>query len=124
MDVIVQNVVYFNLKGLFVCEGDMVVLLKVEKCIKNYILMIGGVDYKISVGLDDFMCKYLKFCCYVVQVDIFFYVNCKRLCYKKFCFGGWYVFVLCIGDYIYFSVIFLGFVVVGSDVMMDVMLGG
>lgn len=90
MDVTAQNVVYSNLKGLLACEGDTVASLKVEKRTKNHILMTGGADYKISAGPDDSRCKYLKSRCYAVQADTSLYVNCKRLRYKKFRFGGWY----------------------------------
>ena len=124
MDVTAQNVVYSNLKGLLSCEGDTVASLKVEKRTKNHILMTGGADYKISAGPDDSMCKYLKSRCYAVQADTSLYVNCKRLRYKKFRFGGWYAPALRIGDHIYFSAIPLGSVAAGSDATMDVMLGG
>ena len=115
MDVTAQNVVYSNLKGLLACEGDTVASLKVEKRTKNHILMTGGADYKISAGPDDSMCKYLKSRCYAVQADTSLYVNCKRLRYKKFRFGGWYAPALRIGDHIYFSAIPLGSVAAGSD---------
>ena len=69
MEVTAQNVVYSNLKGLLACEGDTVTSLKVEKRTKNHILMTGGADYKISVGSDDSMCKYLKSRYYAVQAD-------------------------------------------------------
>lgn len=124
MDVTAQNVVYSNLKGLLACEGDTVASLKVEKRTKNHILMTGGADYKISAGPDDSMCKYLKSRCYAVQADTSLYVNCKRLRYKKFRFGGWYAPALRIGDHIYFCAIPLGSVAAGSDATMDVMLGG
>ena len=124
LDVTAQNVVYSTLKGLLACEGDTVASLKVEKRTKNHILMTGGADYKISAGPDDSMCKYLKSRCYAVQADTSLYVNCKRLRYKKFRFGGWYAPALRIGDHIYFSAIPLGSVAAGSDATMDVMLGG
>ena len=118
MDVTAQNVVYSNLKGLLACEGDTVASLKVEKRTKNHILMTGGADYKISAGPDDSMCKYLKSRCYAVQADTSLYVNCKRLRYKKFRFGGWYAPALRIGNHIYFSAIPLGSVAAGSDATM------
>lgn len=124
MNVTAQNVVYSNLKRLLACDGDTVTSLKVEKRSKNSILMTGGADYKISVGSDGSMCKYLKSRCFAVLADTSLYINCKRLRYKKLRFGGWYAPALRIGDHIFFSAIPLGSVIAGDDATMDVMLGG
>lgn len=125
MDVTAQHIIYANLKDYLANEGDTVAALKVEKRTTNHLLMTGGADYKISASTDDpALCRYLKKRCYAVRIDSSLYVNCKRLRYNKFRFGGWYAPALQVNDKIYFSAVPLGSVVAGSDATMDVMLGG
>lgn len=125
IDVAAQDIVYSNLKDFLANDGDTVTTLSVERRTKNNLLMTGGADYKISVDSeDDPMCKYLKKRCYAVRVDTALYVNCKKLRYRKFRFGGWYAPALLIDGTVYFSAVPLGSVAAGSDATMDVMLGG
>lgn len=120
-----QDIVYANLKDYLANEGDTVATLKVEKRTKNHLLMTGGADYKISAGADNqSLCRYLKKRCYAVRVDSCLYVNCKKLRYNKFRFGGWYAPALQLNGKIYFSAVPLGSVAAGPDATMDVMLGG
>lgn len=124
-DVAAQNIIYANLKDYLAEEGDTVAVLKVEKRTRNHLLMTGGADYKISAGAaNQSLDRYLKKRCYAVQIDTCLYVNCKKLRYNKFRFGGWYAPALQLNDKIYFSAVPLGSVAAGSDATMDVMLGG
>lgn len=124
-DIAAQNIVYTNLKDCLANDGDTVAALKVEKRNKNNLLMTGGADYKISTAADNpSLCRFLKKRCYAVRVDTALYVNCKKLRYNKFRFGGWYAPALRLNDKIYFSAVPLGSVAAGPDATMDVMLGG
>ena len=126
MDVAAQNILYATLKDYLANDGDTVVALKVEKRSKNHLLMTGGADYKISADAtkNRSLCRYLKNRCYAVRVDTSLYVNCKKLRYKKFRFGGWYAPALQLNDKIYFSAVPLGSVAAGPDATMEIMLGG
>lgn len=124
-EVAAQSIVYANLKEYLANDGDTVATLKVEKRNRNNLLMMGGADYKISaVGDNQSLCRFLKKRCYAVRVDTTLYVNCKKLRYNKFRFGGWYAPALHLNDKIYFSAVPLGSVAAGPDATMDVMLGG
>lgn len=124
-EVAAQNIVYANLKDYLANEGDTVAVLKVEKRTKNQLLMTGGADYRITASGDNpSLDRYLKKRGYAVRIDTCLYVNCKKLRYNKFRFGGWYAPALRLGDKIYFSAVPLGSVVAGADATMDVMLGG
>lgn len=57
---------------------------------KNQILLMGGADYRVSVDDNPGLCRYLKSRCYAVRADSALYVNCKKVRYKRFRFGGWY----------------------------------
>lgn len=120
-----QNIVYSNLKELLVQDGDTLEALRIEKRTKSQILMTGGADYKLSVGANESMCRYLKKRCYAVRADSLLFVNCRKLRYKKFRFGGWYAPAMQVKGNIYFSVIPVGSVAASSSATtMDVMLGG
>lgn len=85
-----QQVVYANLKALVEGRGDTVTTLRVEKRSKNQIYLTGGGDYRIEADDNPGLCKYLKSRCYAVQVDTVLYVNCRKMRYKRYRFGGWY----------------------------------
>ena len=85
-----QQVIYANLKELVEDRGDTLSTLKIEKRSKNQILLMGGADYRVSVDDNPGLCRYLKSRCYAVRDDSVLYVNCKKVRYKRFRFGGWY----------------------------------
>lgn len=85
-----QQVIYANLKELVEDRGDTLSTLKIEKRSKNQILLMGGADYRVSVDDNPGLCRYLKSRCYAVRADSALYVNCKKVRYKRFRFGGWY----------------------------------
>ncbi|WP_294634556.1 DUF6563 family protein [uncultured Bacteroides sp.] len=99
-----QHVIYANLKELVEERGDTLSTLKIEKRSKNQILLMGGADYRISVDKNPGLCRYLKSRCYAVQSDSAFYVNCKKVRYKRFRFGGWYAPAMWVRGKIYFCV--------------------
>ena len=87
-----QQIMYSNLKELVEGRGDTVTILKVEKRSKNQIYLMGGADYRIEAKDNSGLCRYLKSRCYAVRMDTSLYVNCKKMRYKRYRFGGWYKF--------------------------------
>ena len=85
-----QQIMYSNLKALVEGRGDTVTILKVEKRSKNQIYLMGGADYRIEAEDNSGLCRYLKSRCYAVRMDTSLYVNCKKMRYKRYRFGGWY----------------------------------
>ena len=121
-----QNIIYANLKGLMTHVGDTVSVLRVEKRSRNQILLTGGADYRISVGVDESSEQRLKRRCFAVRDSSGnLYLNCRKLRYNKLRFGVWFAPALQLGDQIYFSAMPLGSAV-GSVFANDddVKLGG
>lgn len=98
-----QHVIYANLKELLEDRGDTLSALKIEKRSKNQILLMGGADYRISVDDNPGLSRYLKSRCYAVRSDSALYVNCKKMRYKRFRFGGWYAPAMWVQGKIYFT---------------------
>lgn len=98
-----QNVIYANLKELVEDRGDTLSTLKIEKRSKNQLLLMGGADYRISVDDNLGLSRYLKSRCYAVRADTALYVNCKKVRYKRFRFGGWYAPAMWVQGKIYFT---------------------
>lgn len=98
-----QNVIYANLKELVEDRGDTLSTLKIEKRSKNQLLLMGGADYRISVDDNPGLSRYLKSRCYAVRADTALYVNCKKVRYKRFRFGGWYAPAMWVQGKIYFT---------------------
>ena len=97
-----QQIMYSNLKALVEGRGDTVTILKVEKRSKNQIYLMGGADYRIEAEDNSGLCRYLKSRCYAVRMDTSLYVNCKKMRYKRYRFGGWYAPATWIRGKIYF----------------------
>lgn len=97
-----QQVIYASLKELVEDCGDTLSTLQIEKRSKNQILLMGGADYRISVDDNSGLCRYLKSRCYAVRSDSMLYVNCKKMRYKRFRFGGWYAPAMWVQGKIYF----------------------
>lgn len=93
---------YSNLKALVEGRGDTVTILKVEKRSKNQIYLMGGADYRIEAEDNSGLCRYLKSRCYAVRMDTSLYVNCKKMRYKRYRFGGWYAPAMWVKGKIYF----------------------
>ena len=112
--------IYANLKELVEDRGDTLSTLKIEKRSKNQILLMGGADYRVSVDDNPGLCRYLKSRCYAVRADSALYVNCKKVRYKRFRFGGWYAPATWIQGKIYFYAQPVGSVVnpVGFPMML------
>ena len=86
-----QNIIYANLKGLMTYVGDTVSVLRVEKRSRNQILLTGGADYRISVGVDESSDQRLKRRCFAVRDSSGnLYLNCRKLRYNKLRFGAWF----------------------------------
>lgn len=62
----------------------------------------GGADYRIEAKDNSGLCRYLKSRCYAVRMDTSLYVNCKKMRYKRYRFGGWYAPAMWVKDRIYF----------------------
>ena len=99
---VAQQVIYSNLKDLVANVGDTVTTLRVERRTKNQIFLMGGADYRIEAKDNPGLCKYLKSRCYAVRIDTALYVNCKKMRYNRFRFGGWYAPAMWINNKIYF----------------------
>lgn len=97
-----QQIMYSNLKGLVEGRGDTVTTLKVEKRSKNQIYLMNGADYRIEAKDNPGLCRYLKSRCYAVRIDTALYVNCRKMRYKRYRFGGWYAPAFWLGGKIYF----------------------
>lgn len=97
-----QQVMYSNLKELVEERGDTVSVLKVERRSKNQIYLMGGGDFRIEAKENSGLCKYLKSRCYAVRIDTTLYVNCKKMRYKRYRFGGWYAPAMWVRGKIYF----------------------
>lgn len=99
---VAQQVLYSNLRELVSNVGDTVTTLRVDKRTKNQILLMGGGDYRIEAKDNPGLCKYLKSRCYAVRIDTSLYVNCKKMRYKRYRFGGWYAPAMWLNKKIYF----------------------
>lgn len=97
-----QQVMYSNLKELAGGSGDTVTILKVDKRTKNQIYLMGGGDYRIEAENNSGLSKYLRSRCYAVKIDTALYVNCKKMRYEHYRFGGWYAPAMWIKGKIYF----------------------
>lgn len=62
----------------------------------------GGADYRIEAKDNSGLCRYLKSRCYAVRMDTSLYVNCKKMRYKRYRFGGWYAPAMWVKGRIYF----------------------
>lgn len=63
---------------------------------------MGGADYRIEAEDNSGLCRYLKSRCYAVRMDASLYVNCKKMRYKRYRFGGWYAPAMWVKGKIYF----------------------
>ena len=106
-----QQIMYSNLKELVEGRGGLVEgaggLVEgagglVEKRSKNQIYLMGGADYRIEAKDNSGLCRYLKSRCYAVRMDTSLYVNCKKMRYKRYRFGGWYAPAMWVKGRIYF----------------------
>ena len=97
-----QQIMYSNLKELVEDRGDTVTILKVEKRSKNQIYLMGGADYRIEAEDNSGLCRYLKSRCYAVRIDTSLYVNCRKMRYKRYRFGGWYAPAMWVKGKIYY----------------------
>lgn len=98
-----QQVIYANLKELLTQQGDTVSTLLVEQRTANQrYFMIGG-EYKISVPNNKGLSRYIRARAYAVQVDDAFYVNCRKMRYKKYRFGQWYAPAMWVDGKIFYS---------------------
>lgn len=97
-----QQIIYANLQDLIQAQGDTLSSLTVEKRSKNQLMLTGGADYRIQVDDNSGLSRYLKSRCYAVRVDSALYINCRKIHYKNFTFGGWYAPALLVNGKIYF----------------------
>lgn len=93
---------YSNLRGLLENRGDTVSTLIVEKRSKNQIYLMGGADYRIEASDNPGLNRYLRSRCYAVRIDTSFYVNCRKMRYKRYRLGGWYAPAFFVKDKIYY----------------------
>lgn len=120
-----QQVVYANLKELRMNIGDTVSTLKVEKRTKNQILLMGGADYRIEAIDNPGLSKYLRLRSYAVRIDTALYVNCRKMRYKRYRFGGWFAPAMWLNKKIYFCAQPVGQTAASSTVPVGAMkLGG
>lgn len=120
-----QQVMYSNLDALVEGRGDTVTILHVEKRAKNQIYLMGGADYRIEAVGNKGLTRYLRRRCYAVQVDTALYVNCRKMRYKRFRFGGWYAPALRVGKNVYYCAQPVGQVAASTATPPDaVKLGG
>lgn len=120
-----QQIMYANLRELVEERGDTVSILKVMKRTKNQIFLTGGGDYRIEAVGNSGLSRYLKRRCYAVRVDSSFYVNCRKMRYKRFRLGGWYAPAMWIGGKIYYTAQPVGQVAASTATPPDaVKLGG
>lgn len=111
---VAQQILYPNLKALMACSGDTVTILKVEKRSVNQIYLTGGADFRIEAQDNPGLSRYIRSRCYAVQIDSSWFVNCRKMRYKRFRFGQWYAPALWVRGKLYFSAQPLGQVATGS----------
>lgn len=116
---VAQQVLYPNLKALMSCSGDTVTILKVEKRSMNQIYLTGGADYRIEAKDNPGLSRYIRSRCYAVQMDSSWFVNCRKMRYKRYRFGQWYAPALWVGGKLYFSAQPLGQVAAGTLTSSD-----
>lgn len=109
-----QQILYPNLKALMASSGDTVTILKVEKRTKNQIYLTGGADYRIEAKDNPGLSHYIRSRCYAVRVDSSWYVNCRKMRYKRYRFGQWYAPAIWVRGKLYFSAQPLGQVAAGT----------
>ncbi|MDR0893795.1 MAG: hypothetical protein LBN06_00605 [Prevotellaceae bacterium] len=97
-----QQIIYANMKEILRAEGDTLTTLKIEKRSKNQQMLMGGADYKISVDNNAGLSRYLKSRCFAVRADTSWYVNTRKVRYKRFRFGGWYAPAVWVQGKLYF----------------------
>lgn len=97
-----QQIIYSTLKDVMRQKGDTLTTLRIEKRNRNQIMLMGGADYKISVEGNHGLSRYLKSRCYAVQNDSLWYVNTRKVRYKRFRFGGWYAPAIWVKGNLYF----------------------
>lgn len=98
-----QQLIYPSLKSLLEGTADTVTTLKVEQRSKKQIYLMGGADYKIESQGNGWLSKYIKRRCYAVQIDTTLYLNCRKMRYKRYRFGGSYAKALRVGDHIFYK---------------------
>ena len=116
---VAQQVLYPNLKALMACSGDTVTILKVEKRSMNQIYLTGGADYRIEAKDNPGLSRYIRSRCYAVQMDSSWFVNCRKMRYKRYRFGQWYAPALWVRGKLYFSAQPLGQVAAGTLTSSD-----
>lgn len=111
---VAQQILYPNLKALMACSGDTVTILKVEKRSVNQIYLTGGADFRIEAQDNPGLSRYIRSRCYAVRIDNRWFVNCRKMRYKRYRFGQWYAPALWVRGKLYFSAQPLGQVATGS----------
>lgn len=111
-----QQILYANLKSLMIFKGDTVSILRVEKRTKNQIFLTGGGDFRIEAKDNAGLSRYLRSRCYAVSVDTSWYVNCRKMRYKRYRFGQWYAPAMWVQGKLYFSAQPLGQVAASSSI--------
>ncbi len=123
LSVSAQDVVYRSLKDFLVGKCDTVTTLSLERRSKTQVMMTGGAEYKLSASETELKSNFMRNRCSIARYQGKYYVNCKKLSYKKLKFGPWYAQAIMVDSMLYFAAIPLGSVVAGSE-GMDVKLGG
>ena len=98
-----QQIVYSNLRELLDGTGDTLTTLQAVKRNKSQILLMNGGDYRIECLDNPGLNRYLRMRCYAVRIDSALYVNCRKMRYKRYRFGGCFAPAWQQGNRIYFT---------------------
>jgi hypothetical protein len=97
-----QQIMYADLKEYVKHEGDTLTTLRIEKRSRNQRMLTGGAEYRLWIDDNQGLSRYLKKKVMLVQADSTWFVNCKRVRYKRLSFGDWYAPAMKIADNFYF----------------------
>lgn len=97
-----QQIMYADLKEYVKQEGDTLTTLRIEKRSRNQRMLTGGAEYRLWIDDNQGLSRYLKQRATLVQADTTWFINCRRVRYKRLRFGDWYAPAMKIAGDFYF----------------------
>lgn len=98
-----QQFVYPTVSSLFQQKGDTMTTLRVEQRSKKSRYILSGADYKVICEGNRAMTRYIRSRAVAVSVNDSLFVNCKRMKYKNYTFGGRYALAYRVQNRIFWS---------------------
>lgn len=98
-----QQYVYPTVASLFQQKGDLMTTLKVEQRSKKSRYILSGADYKVKCEGNGAMTRYIRSRAIAVSVNDSLFVNCSKMKYKNYTFGGRYALAYRVQNRIFWS---------------------